>query len=104
MLKTRATSSHDTEPIIDFAEELFDRSTRARTPARHEATRDALRAQAAKRVAIRFEVVETVDLGPLEAGRRLLRGASSVESADYPAATPSRLRAAPSIRWNGWRT
>jgi PPOX class probable F420-dependent enzyme len=57
MLKTRAHITYDTEPVLDFGEELF---------AKYQGTsgdpgmREALRAQAAKRVAIRFEVVETV--------------------------------------------
>ena len=58
MLRTRAQIEYDTEPILDFAEELFAKyqGTNPGT----EGMRDALRAQAAKRVAIRFEVVETV--------------------------------------------
>ena len=58
MLKTRAHIEHDTERILDFAEELFAKYQGASPGA--EGMRDALRAQAAKRVAIRFEVVETV--------------------------------------------
>ena len=58
MLRTRARIEHDTEPIIDFAEELFAKYQGTDPGA--EGMRDALRAQAAKRVAIRFEVVETV--------------------------------------------
>ena len=58
MLRTRAHIEHDTEPILDFAEELFAKY-QGTTPGT-EGMRDALRAQAAKRVAIRFEVVETV--------------------------------------------
>jgi PPOX class probable F420-dependent enzyme len=58
MLRTRAHIEYDTEPILDFAEELFAKyqGTQPGT----EGMRDALRGQAAKRVAIRFEVVETV--------------------------------------------
>jgi len=58
MLRTRAHIEHDNERILDFAEELFAKyqGTNPGT----EGMRDALRAQAAKRVAIRFEVVETV--------------------------------------------
>jgi nitroimidazol reductase NimA-like FMN-containing flavoprotein (pyridoxamine 5'-phosphate oxidase superfamily) len=58
MLRTRAHIEHDNERIVDFAEELFAKyqGTNPGT----EGMRDALRAQAAKRVAIRFEVVETV--------------------------------------------
>jgi hypothetical protein len=58
MLRTRAHIEHDAERILDFAEELFAKY-QATTPGT-EGMRDALRAQAAKRVAIRFEVVETV--------------------------------------------
>jgi PPOX class probable F420-dependent enzyme len=57
MLKCRAHIEYDTEPIIDFAEELFAKY-QGTTPGA-EGMRDALRGQAAKRVAIRFEVVET---------------------------------------------
>ena len=57
MLKARAHIEHDTERVIDFAEELFAKYQGASAG---EELRDALRAQAAKRVAIRFEVVETV--------------------------------------------
>ena len=58
MLKTRAHIEYDTERILDFAEELFAKyqGTNPGT----EGMREALRAQAAKRVAIRFEVIETV--------------------------------------------
>jgi hypothetical protein len=58
MLRTRAHIEHDTDRILDFAEELFAKyqGTNPGT----EGMRDALRAQAAKRVAIHFEVVETV--------------------------------------------
>lgn len=58
MLKTRAHIEHDTERILDFAGELFAKYQGTQPGA--EGMRDALRAQAAKRVAIRFEVVETV--------------------------------------------
>ena len=58
MLRTRAHIEYDTEPILDFAEELFAKY-QGTSPAT-EGMRDALRAQASKRVAIRFEVVETV--------------------------------------------
>ena len=57
MLKTRAHITYDTERVIDFAEELF---------AKYQGTegspemREALRGQAAKRVAIQFAVVDTV--------------------------------------------
>ncbi len=58
MLKTRAHIERDTEKVIDFAAELFAKYQGA-DPASDE-MRDALRGQAVKRVAIRFEVVETV--------------------------------------------
>jgi len=58
MLRTRARIEYEPEPIIDFAEELFAKYQGTQPGA--EGMRDALRAQAAKRVAIRFEVVETV--------------------------------------------
>jgi nitroimidazol reductase NimA-like FMN-containing flavoprotein (pyridoxamine 5'-phosphate oxidase superfamily) len=58
MLRTRAHIEYDAERILDFAAELFAKY-QGTSPAT-EGMRDALRAQAAKRVAIRFEVVETV--------------------------------------------
>jgi nitroimidazol reductase NimA-like FMN-containing flavoprotein (pyridoxamine 5'-phosphate oxidase superfamily) len=58
MLRTRAHIEHDIDRIIDFAEELFAKY-QGTTPGA-EGMREALRGQAAKRVAIRFEVVETV--------------------------------------------
>jgi nitroimidazol reductase NimA-like FMN-containing flavoprotein (pyridoxamine 5'-phosphate oxidase superfamily) len=58
MLRTRAHIQYDTEPIVAFAEELFAKYQGTNPGA--EGMREALRAQAAKRVAIRFEVVETV--------------------------------------------
>ena len=68
MLKTHARLERDTDKIIDFAEELFAKyqGTQPGT----EGMRDALRGQAVKRVAIRFEVVETVtwDHSKLAAG------------------------------------
>jgi nitroimidazol reductase NimA-like FMN-containing flavoprotein (pyridoxamine 5'-phosphate oxidase superfamily) len=58
MLRTRAHIEYDAERILDFAAELFAKY-QGTSPAT-EGMREALRAQAAKRVAIRFEVVETV--------------------------------------------
>ena len=58
MLKTRAHIERDTDRIIDFAEELFAKYQGADSG--NDDMREALRGQAAKRVAIRFEVVETV--------------------------------------------
>jgi nitroimidazol reductase NimA-like FMN-containing flavoprotein (pyridoxamine 5'-phosphate oxidase superfamily) len=58
MLRTRAHIEYETEPIIDFAEELFAKYQGTSPGA--EGMREALHGQAVKRVAIRFEVVETV--------------------------------------------
>jgi nitroimidazol reductase NimA-like FMN-containing flavoprotein (pyridoxamine 5'-phosphate oxidase superfamily) len=58
MLKTRAHIERDTEKILDFAAELFAKY-QGTDPADSD-LRDAMRGQAAKRVAIRFEVVDTV--------------------------------------------
>jgi nitroimidazol reductase NimA-like FMN-containing flavoprotein (pyridoxamine 5'-phosphate oxidase superfamily) len=57
MLRARAHIEYDTERVLDFGEELF---AKYQGGSGGGAMRDALRAQAAKRVAIRFEVVETV--------------------------------------------
>ena len=57
MMKTRAHIERNTEKVIDFAEELFAKYQGTQPGA--EGMRDALRAQAVKRVAIHFEVVET---------------------------------------------
>jgi nitroimidazol reductase NimA-like FMN-containing flavoprotein (pyridoxamine 5'-phosphate oxidase superfamily) len=57
MLKTRAHVEHDTERVLDFGEELF---VKYQGGTAGEEMREVLRAQAAKRVAIRFEVIETV--------------------------------------------
>lgn len=58
MLRTRAHIERDTDRILDFAGELFAKY-QGTDPANDE-MRETLRGQAAKRVAIRFEVVETV--------------------------------------------
>ena len=58
MLKTRAHIERNVDMIIDFAEELFAKYQGTQPGA--EGMRDALRGQAVKRVAIRFEVIETV--------------------------------------------
>ena len=58
MLKTRAHIERDTEKILDFAGELFAKYQGA--DAADSNMRDAMRGQAAKRVAIRFEVIDTV--------------------------------------------
>jgi nitroimidazol reductase NimA-like FMN-containing flavoprotein (pyridoxamine 5'-phosphate oxidase superfamily) len=57
MLRARAHIEYDTERVLDFGEELF---AKYQGGSAGGAMREALRAQAAKRVAIRFEVVETV--------------------------------------------
>jgi nitroimidazol reductase NimA-like FMN-containing flavoprotein (pyridoxamine 5'-phosphate oxidase superfamily) len=57
MLKTRAHIEYDTERVLDFGEQLFVKYQGGATGSE---MREALRAQAAKRVAIRFEVIETV--------------------------------------------
>ena len=57
MLRTRAQIEYDTEPILDFAEELFAKYQGVEQV--DDGMREALRAQAEKRVAIRFEPVET---------------------------------------------
>jgi nitroimidazol reductase NimA-like FMN-containing flavoprotein (pyridoxamine 5'-phosphate oxidase superfamily) len=58
MLKTRAHIERDTEKILDFASELFAKYQG--TDSESSEMREALRGQAAKRVAIRFEVLDTV--------------------------------------------
>ena len=57
MLRTRAHIEHDTERVLDFGEELF---VKYQGGTGGEEMREALRAQAVKRVAIRFDVIETV--------------------------------------------
>jgi nitroimidazol reductase NimA-like FMN-containing flavoprotein (pyridoxamine 5'-phosphate oxidase superfamily) len=57
MLKTRAHIEYETERVLDVAEVLFGKYQPGSGGAE---MREALRGQAAKRVAIRFEVVETV--------------------------------------------
>jgi nitroimidazol reductase NimA-like FMN-containing flavoprotein (pyridoxamine 5'-phosphate oxidase superfamily) len=57
MLKGRARIEYDTERVLDFGEELFGKYQGASAGGD---MREALRGQAAKRVAIRFEVVDTV--------------------------------------------
>jgi hypothetical protein len=58
MLKTRAQIEYDTVRVLEFGEELFAKYQGGGSI--DDAGREYLRAQAAKRVAIRFEVVETV--------------------------------------------
>jgi Pyridoxamine 5'-phosphate oxidase len=57
MLKTRAHIEYDTERVLDFGEQLFAKYQGGATGSQ---MREALYVQAAKRVAIRFEVIETV--------------------------------------------
>jgi nitroimidazol reductase NimA-like FMN-containing flavoprotein (pyridoxamine 5'-phosphate oxidase superfamily) len=57
MLRARAHIEYDTERVLDFGEELF---AKYQGGSGGGAMRETLRTQAAKRVAIRFEVVETV--------------------------------------------
>jgi len=57
MLRTLAHVEYDLERVLDFGEEMF---AKYQGTAAGGEMREALRAQAAKRVAIRFEVVETV--------------------------------------------
>jgi PPOX class probable F420-dependent enzyme len=57
MMRTRAHIEYETERVLDVAEELFGKYQGASGGTE---MRDALRPQAAKRVAIRFEVVDTV--------------------------------------------
>jgi PPOX class probable F420-dependent enzyme len=57
MLKARARIEYDTERVLDFGEDLF---AKYQGGGAGDGMREALRAQAVKRVAIRFEVVETV--------------------------------------------
>lgn len=59
MLKARAEIHRDLETVAGVAEQLFQRYQGERDLAIDDATREGLRAQAAKRVAIRFRVEET---------------------------------------------
>jgi PPOX class probable F420-dependent enzyme len=58
MLRTRAHIERDIDRILEFAAELFAKYQGADSV--NDDMREALRGQAAKRVAVRFEVVETV--------------------------------------------
>jgi PPOX class probable F420-dependent enzyme len=59
MLKTKAELHRDLETVASVAEQLFQRYQGERDLAIDDATREALRAQAAKRVAVRFRIEET---------------------------------------------
>ena len=58
MLRTKAHIERDLDRILEFAAELFAKYQGADSV--NDDMREVLRGQAAKRVAIRFEVVETV--------------------------------------------
>jgi PPOX class probable F420-dependent enzyme len=58
MFKTRAELHRDLETVAGVAEEIFRRYQGEGDSAIDEATREALRAQAAKRVAVRFRIQE----------------------------------------------
>jgi nitroimidazol reductase NimA-like FMN-containing flavoprotein (pyridoxamine 5'-phosphate oxidase superfamily) len=60
MLKTKAELHRELESVLSVGEALFDRYQGQHTGAIDDAAREALRAQAAKRVAIRFQVQEIV--------------------------------------------
>ena len=57
MLRTRAHIEYDLERVLDLGEEMF---VKYQGGGAGGEMREALRSQAAKRVAIRFEVVDTV--------------------------------------------
>jgi PPOX class probable F420-dependent enzyme len=60
MLKTRAVIHRDLDTVAAMAEELFAKYQGGNASSIDDATREGLRQQATKRVAIRFEVEETV--------------------------------------------
>lgn len=60
MLKARGELHRDLDAVAAVAEELFRRYQSGRVEAIDDATRAALRAQAAKRVAIQFQVKQIV--------------------------------------------
>ena len=59
MLKARAELHRDVYAVAAVGEELFDRYQGQRSGAIDDSAREALRSQAAKRVAIQFHVTET---------------------------------------------
>jgi PPOX class probable F420-dependent enzyme len=59
MLKVRAAVHRDLDTVAGMAEALFAKYQGGDGPI-DDATREALRSQAAKRVAVQFEVIETV--------------------------------------------
>jgi PPOX class probable F420-dependent enzyme len=60
MLKTKAELHRDLESVLAVGEELFNRYQAQDGGAIDDSAREALRAQAAKRVAIQFHVEQTV--------------------------------------------
>jgi PPOX class probable F420-dependent enzyme len=60
MLKARAELHSDVEAVASVGEELFNRYRGQHSGALDDSAREALRSQAAKRVAIQFHVEETV--------------------------------------------
>jgi PPOX class probable F420-dependent enzyme len=60
MLKTTTELHRDLDTVAEFGEELFNRYQGRQTRGIDDSAREALRAQAAKRVAIQFQVTETV--------------------------------------------
>jgi PPOX class probable F420-dependent enzyme len=60
MLKTRAVIHRDLDTVAAMAEELFAKYQGGNASSIDDATREGLRQQATKRVAIQFEVEETV--------------------------------------------
>jgi nitroimidazol reductase NimA-like FMN-containing flavoprotein (pyridoxamine 5'-phosphate oxidase superfamily) len=60
MLKARAELHREIEAVAAVGEELFNRYQRQHSGSIDDAAREALKSQAAKRVAIQFHVVETV--------------------------------------------
>ena len=79
MLKSRAELHREVEAVAAVGEELFDRYQGQRSGAIDDSAREALRSQAAKRVAIQFHVDETVSWDHSKLGgaiNRSWRGAS----------------------------
>ena len=60
MLKARAELHREVEAVAAVGEELFNRYQGQRSGAIDDSAREALRSQAAKRVAIQFRIEETV--------------------------------------------
>jgi PPOX class probable F420-dependent enzyme len=60
MLKARAELHREVEAVAGVGEELFNRYQGEQTAAIDDSGREALRSQAAKRVAIQFHITDTV--------------------------------------------